>query len=62
MLGSDERAKDQVVTLMSETREARRCYLNEGFSTAQIIRKILRDYPKLMEFQGLLVRSHINKS
>lgn len=55
MLGTDENVKDQVIDLMRETREARRSCLAETFSTSTTIKRVLKDYPKIMEFQGLLV-------
>lgn len=46
--------KSEILKGMAETREFRRQSLSKG-ATPQIISKVLNDYPKLMDFNGLLV-------
>lgn len=51
-----ESNKQRIIDLMQMTRNHRRSLLDhDGFSSVQTIRKILADYPKLLDFNGLLV-------
>lgn len=64
ILHSSESNIALIAKLMQETRAYRRSLLDDAFTSLQKIQRIITDYPKLFDYNGLLVstyRGHICK-